>query len=71
MWLSVAAGNAAFNLDQSSKLFVEETGAGAALKADIGGKTVLVSYFSDKADARTALESLLEKLEAGAKVVRL
>lgn len=71
MWVHVRSGSAAFNLDHVTRLFVEETGSGAALKAEIAGKTLMIGYFASKADAQSALEQIMEKSEAGAAVFRL
>jgi hypothetical protein len=71
MWVYVAASHAAFNLDQVTRLYVEETGTGAALKAEISGKPVMVGYFGSRAEAQAALDTVLEKQEAGSALVRL
>ena len=71
MWIYVRAGNNAFNLDHVSRMFVEETGSGAALKAEVAGKMQMIGYFTSKAEAQTALESIMEKSEVGASVFRL
>ena len=71
MWVYVRSGRNAFNLDHVSRLYVEETGAGAALKAEFAGKTILVHYFSAKADAQVALDQIMEQNEAGAAIVHM
>ncbi|MES2459815.1 MAG: hypothetical protein V4671_04470 [Armatimonadota bacterium] len=71
MWIYVRTGNSAFNLDHVSRMFVEETGSGAALKAEVAGKMQMIGYFNSKAEAQTALEGIMEKSEVGAAVFRL
>ena len=71
MWVHVRSGNTAFNLDHVTRLFVEETGSGAALKAELGGRTLMIGYFNSKAEAQAALEQIMEKSESGALVFRL
>ncbi len=71
MWIYARAGKNAFNLDHVSRIFVEETGSGAALKAEAAGKTQMIGYFNSKAEAQSALEAIMEKCEAGAAVYRL
>jgi hypothetical protein len=71
MWVYVRSGRNAFNLDHVSRLFVEETGSGAALKAELAGKTVMVNYFSSKADAQAALDQIMEQNGAGVAIVQM
>ena len=71
MWIYIAASNTAFNTAHIARLFVEETGAGAALKAELGGKPTMLAYYSSKADAQAALRGILEKQDAHAPVVYL
>ena len=71
MWIHAEGGNTAFNTDHVSRLFVEETGSGAALKAEIAGKTLMVGYFGSRAEAQAALNTILEQHEAKVAVVRL
>ncbi len=81
MWIYQETTNTALNLDHVARLFVEATGTGAALKADLasgGGasaspaaKTVMVAYFDSKADAQVALAELMRKREANIAVARL
>lgn len=71
MWIHVAAGNTAFNTEHVSRLFVEETGSGAALKAEIAGKTMMVAYFTEKAEAQKALQDIMQSSEANSAVYRL
>lgn len=71
MWVYVAGASTAFNLDHAARMFVEDTGTGAALKADLTGKTQMIVYCSSKADAQAALENIMARREAGADVLRL
>ena len=71
MWIYAGAGSAAYNSEHISRLYVEETGAGAALKADISGKVTMIAYYESKADAQAALADVMERHEAGGRVVRL
>ena len=71
MWVYARVGSTAVNLDHVSRMFVEETGSGAALKAEIAGKMQMIAYFPSKAEAQTALEAMMEKSDAGAAVYRL
>ena len=71
MWVYARASNSAVNLDHVSRMFVEETGSGAALKAEVGGKMQMIGYFNSKAEAQAALEAIMEKSEVGAMVYRL
>jgi hypothetical protein len=70
MWIYIAGGNMAINTDHVTRFYVEETGSGAALKADVSGKTMMVAYYESKAQAQAALAHLIEKREANAAVVR-
>lgn len=71
MWIFSKASNAALNIDHVARLFIENTGAGAALKADVQGKPTMVAYFEDKEMAHRALLEILSKREEGIRVVRL
>lgn len=71
MWVHVRSGNTAFNLDHVTRMFVEETGSGAALKAELAGKTLMIGYFSSKGEAIAALEQIMEQKSSGAAVFRL
>jgi hypothetical protein len=71
MWIHVSAGNTAFNLDHVTRLFVEETGSGAALKAEIAGKTVMVAYCNSKSEAQTRLAEIMKGHEDKAAVYRM
>ena len=71
MWIYVAGGSVAFNLDHAARVFVEDTGTGAALKVDLAGKTQMIAYHTSKADAQAALESIMSAREKGATVLRL
>lgn len=71
MWVHVTAGNAAFNLDHVTRLYVEETGTGAALKAEIAGKLTMIAYFGSKVEAQSALAEIMRQCEANAAVYRL
>ncbi len=71
MWVYARVGSTAVNLDHVSRMFVEETGSGAALKAEVAGKMQMIAYFASKAEAQMALEAIMEKSDAGATVFRL
>ena len=71
MWIYIAGAHTAFNLDHAARVFVEDTGSGAALKADLTGKTQMLQYFTSKADAQAALETIMARRDAGAQVLRL
>ena len=70
MWVYISGGNMAINTNHITRFYVEETGSGAALKADVSGKTMMVAYYETKAEAVAALAHLMEKREANAEVVR-
>ncbi len=70
MWIYLQGSHMAINTDHVTRFYVEETGSGAALKADVSGKTLLVSYHETKASAVAALAELMEKREANVEVVR-
>jgi hypothetical protein len=70
LWIHVAASRTAFHADHISRIFVEETGTGAALKAEIEGKVTMIAYFPSKIDAHAALSTLLEQYEANVRVIR-
>lgn len=71
MWIFLSDGANAINLDHVSRLYVEGTGTGAALKADIAGKTMMVAYYSSKDEAVVALKEIMGKRDAGVTVVYL
>jgi len=71
MWIFVRSANTAFNMSHITRLFVEETGSGAALKAELQGKTTMIGYFGSKPEAQAKLEDIMERHEAGAPVIRL
>lgn len=70
MWIYVENEGNCINLDHVSRLYVEPTASGAALKADLHGKTIMIGYYESKDAARTALNEVLARREAGAAVVR-
>jgi hypothetical protein len=70
MWIYLTGSNMAINTDHITRFYVEETGSGAALKADVSGKTMMVTYHETKADAVAALAQLMEKREANMPVMR-
>ena len=71
MWIYVNGGTTAYNMDHVTRLFVEETGSGAALKAELAGKTLMVGYYGSKSEAQAALDAIMQKQEANAAVVRV
>ncbi len=71
MWVHIRSASTAFNLDHVTRLFVEETGSGAALKAEMAGRTIMIGYFNSKAEAQASLEQIMEKNESGAAVIRI
>jgi|GEM_PF-2259461 hypothetical protein len=71
MWVHLAAENSAVNLDHVSRLFVEVTGSGAALKADLNGKTLMLGYFSSKEAALASLADLLAQRERNVPVAHV
>ena len=71
MWIFIEHENTCINADHVSRLYVETTGSGAALKAELSGKQMMLGYFENKDAARLALADLVAKREAGAAVVRL
>ena len=71
MWVYLNGSGAAYNLDHVTRLFVEETGSGAALKAELAGKTLMIGYYSSKSEAQAALNDILLKQEANAPEIRL
>ncbi|MDX1934947.1 MAG: hypothetical protein SFU56_20305 [Capsulimonadales bacterium] len=71
MWLCTDNGMAAYNLAAISRLFIEQTGTGAALKAEIAGKSLMIAYFSSRQDAQTTLKHILESQEKGQSVLHL
>ena len=71
MWIYLEHEANCINSDHVSRLYVESTGSGAALKADLSGKTIMLGYYENRDDARTALKQLIERRESGVAVVRL
>ena len=71
MWIFLEHEANCINSDHVSRLYVEATGSGAALKADLSGKTVMLGYYDSKDAARAALNELIALREAGSPVVRL
>lgn len=71
MWIYSQKSNAAVNIDQVARLFVEVTGAGAALKAEIAGKPQMVAYYDDKESAQLALLAILTQRDSGASLMRI
>ena len=71
MWIYLENEMNCINLSHVSRLYVETTGTGAALKADLNGKTIMIGYYEHKDLARTALNELIARREAGSEVVRL
>jgi len=71
MWIFIEKEHSCINLDHVSRLYVETTGSGAALKADLNGKTMMVSYSETKEAARATLSEILVAREAGQAVFRL
>jgi hypothetical protein len=61
MWIYMHNGSMAFNMEHMTRLYIEETGSGAALKADIDGKTVMIGYYASKAEAHAALSNVMAK----------
>ncbi len=71
MWIYLEHEANCLNCDHITRLYVEVTGSGAALKADLAGKTMMLGYYDSKDAARNALAELIASREAGAAVVRL
>lgn len=71
MWVFIESECTGLNLDHVSRLYVEGTGSGAALKAEYGAKTLMVGYYGSKADAVEALNFLLEQRAQSVAVARL
>jgi hypothetical protein len=71
MWIYLENESNCINLSHVSRLYVEVTGTGAALKADLNGKTIMIGYYEHRDLARAALNELIARREAGAEVVRL
>ena len=71
MWIYIRSSNTAYNMAHITRLYVEETGSGAALKAEITGKTTMIGYYTSKAEALTKLDDIMERHESGAPVIRL
>lgn len=68
VWICTDRGNSAYNLSHITRLYIEETGQGAALKAEIAGKSFMLGYFGSKAEAKGTLQAILEKQEVGGAV---
>ena len=71
MWVYVSLSRVAYNLNRITRLLVEEVGSRAAIKAEIDGKTIMLAFYDSPIEAQVALENVLSKQEAGARVVRL
>ena len=71
MWIFSKASNSALNINHVARLFIETTGSGAALKAEIFGKPTMVAYYDTKDLAQSALMDILAKREMGIPVVRM
>ncbi|MBC8143298.1 MAG: hypothetical protein H7Y38_17875 [Armatimonadetes bacterium] len=71
MWIYLEHEANCINSDHVSRMYVESTGSGAALKADLSGKTVMLGYYENRDDARDALKQLIHLRETGVAVVRL
>jgi hypothetical protein len=71
MWLYISSGRVAYNLEKITRLLVEEVGSRAAIKAEIDGKMIMLTYFETSVEAQVALENILQKQESGASVARL
>jgi hypothetical protein len=71
MWIYSKKSNAAYNINHVARLFVEVTGSGAALKAEIAGKPQMLAYFDDKEMAMAALLDILAKREMGIPLMRM
>ncbi len=71
MWIYLEHEANCINTDHVSRMYVESTGSGAALKADLSGKTVMLGYYENRDDARAALKQLIDLREAGVAVVHL
>ena len=71
MWIYLEHEANCINSDHISRVYVESTGSGAALKADLGGKTIMLAYYESRDDARAALSHLIGLRESGVAVVRL
>jgi len=72
MWIYIERESTGLNLEHVTKLFVEVTGSGAALKAEMdNGRTVMVGYYPDKPSAQQALERIMHQQEQGAALARM
>ena len=71
MWIYLEHEANCINSDHVSRLYVEPTGSGAALKADLNGKTIMLGYYDNRDAARAALAELVQLRESGAAVVKL
>lgn len=72
MWIYIERESVGLNLDHVTRLFVEVTGSGAALKAEMAtGKTLMVGYYPDKPSALEGLGRIMKEREAGASLVRI
>jgi hypothetical protein len=71
MWIYSKKSNAAYNINHIARLFIETTGNGAALKAEIAGKPQMIAYYDDKDGAQVALMDILAKKELGIPMVRM
>jgi len=72
MWIYIERESVGLNLDHVTRLFVEVTGSGAALKAEMAtGKTLMVGYYDDKPAALASLNRIMKEKEAGSALVRI
>lgn len=71
MWIYLEHEANCINSDHVSRVYVESTGSGAALKADLSGKTIMLGYYDSREEARAALTHLISLRESGVAVVRL
>ena len=65
MWIHVEKDSLAFNTAHVSRLFVEQTGSGAALKAEVAGKIHMIAYVTDKESGRLLLREMMEAANQG------
>ena len=71
MWIYLEHEANCINTNHVSRLYVEPTGSGAALKADLNGKTIMLGYYDSRDAARAALSELVTLRETGVAVVKL
>lgn len=65
MWIHAERDNVAFNTAHVSRLFVEETGSSAALKAEVAGKTHMIAYVANKAIGQSLLREAMRAAQEG------